>query len=103
MIFTKEQIENIKHKHANEKLYCVVSGLEDGQTVTKSCIVRKPNRQDLSFISVIRDPIKRKEALLNQIWVVGDEDFKTDDELFLGLSAKLSELISVKEVEIKNL
>lgn len=103
MIFTKEQIENIKHKHANEKLFFVVSGLEDGQTEIKSCIVRKPNRQDLSFISVIRDPIKRKEALLNQIWVVGDEDFKTDDELFLGLSAKLSELISVKEVEIKNL
>lgn len=103
MIFTKEQIEDIKHKHANEKLFFVVSGLEDGQTVTKSCIVRKPNRQDLSFISVIRDPIKRKEALLNQIWVAGDEDFKTDDELFLGLSAKLTELISVKEVEIKNL
>lgn len=103
MIFTKEQIEDIKHKHANEKLFFVVSGLEDGQTVIKSCIVRKPNRQDLSFISVIRDPIKRKEALLNQIWVAGDEDFKTDDELFLGLSAKLSELISVKEVEIKNL
>lgn len=103
MIFTKEQIEDIKHKHGNEKLFFVVSGLEDGQTVTKSCIVRKPNRQDLSFISVIRDPIKRKEALLNQIWVAGDEDFKTDDELFLGLSAKLSELISVKEVEIKNL
>lgn len=103
MIYTKEQIEDIKHKHANEKLFCVVSGLEDGQTVTKSCIVRKPNRQDLSFISVIRDPIKRKEALLNQIWVAGDEDFKTDDELFLGLSAKLSELINVKEVEIKNL
>lgn len=103
MIFTKEQIEKLKHKHANVKLFCVVSGMEDGQTVTKSCIVRKPNRQDLSFISVIRDPIKRKEALLNQIWVAGDEDFKTDDELFLGLSAKLSELISVKEVEIKNL
>lgn len=103
MIFTKEQIENIKHKHANEKLFCIVSGLEDGKTETKSCIVRKPNRQDLSFISVIRDPIKRKEALLNQIWVAGDEDFKTDDELFLGLSAKLSELISVKEVDIKNL
>lgn len=103
MIYTKEQIEDIKHKHVNEKLFFVVSGLEDGQTETKSCIVRKPNRQDLSFISVIRDPIKRKEALLNQIWVAGDEDFKTDDELFLGLSAKLSELISVKEVEIKNL
>lgn len=103
MIFTKEQIEDIKHKYANEKLFFVVSGLEDGQTATKSCIVRKPNRQDLSFISVIRDPIKRKEALLNQIWVAGDEDFKTDDELFLGLSSKLSELISVKEVEIKNL
>lgn len=103
MIFTKEQIETLKAKHANEKLFCVVSGLEDGQIETRSCIVRKPNRQDLSFISVIKDPIKRKEALLNQIWLAGDEDFKTDDELFLGLSAKLSELISVKEVEIKNL
>ena len=103
MIFTKEQIEEIKQKNANQKLFCVVSGLEDGQAETKSCILRKPNRQDLSFISVIRDPIKRKEALLNQIWVAGDEDFKTDDELFLGLSAKLSDLISLKEVEIKNL
>lgn len=102
MIFTKEQIEAIKQKNANQKLYCVVAGAEDGLEASKSCILRQPNRQDLSFISVIRDPIKRKEALLNQVWICGDEEFKTDDPLFLGLSSKLQDLISVKEVEIKN-
>jgi hypothetical protein len=69
----------------------------------KKCIVRKPTRQDLSYISVVRDPIKRKEVLLNQIWLDGDEEIKRDDELFLSLSLKLNELLSLKEVELKNL
>ncbi len=103
MEITKEEIAAIKKKYANQHLYFIVAGEEDGMESTKSCILRKPSRQDLSYISVIRDPIKRKEALLNQIWVTGDEEFKTDDELFLGLASKLSELVSVKEVEIKNL
>ncbi len=103
MEFTKEKIKELKEKYPNQKLHLVVSGVEDGRAELKSCILRTPTRQDLSYISVIRDPIKQKETLLHQIWVCGDEDFKTDDTLFLGLCTKLSGLISVKEVELKNL
>ncbi|MFV0506737.1 MAG: hypothetical protein ACK5L5_08525 [Bacteroidales bacterium] len=33
----------------------------------------------------------------------GDEELKTDDAYFLGLSAKVGELVEVKEGELKEL
>lgn len=71
-----------------------------------SCIVRKPNRKDLSYISAMlssSDPIKATETMLNQLWVAGDEVIKQDDELFLAASSKLGEVVNIKEAEIKKL
>ena len=71
-----------------------------------SCIVRKPNRKDLSYISAMlssSDPIKATETMLNQLWVAGDEIIKQDDELFLAASSKLGYVIKIKKAEIKKL
>lgn len=35
--------------------------------------------------------------------LAGDEEIKTDDALFLGVSTKLGELVEVKEAELKKL
>lgn len=69
----------------------------------KSCIVRKPNRKDLSYISALNNPLQMTETLMNQLWVEGDEEIRQDDDLFLAAAAKLGQVIQVKEAEIKKL
>lgn len=58
MNLTKEQIAELKKKHG-EIFEISVEG--------KSCIVRRPNRKDLSYVSVVKDPIKMSETLLKQL------------------------------------
>lgn len=94
MTFTDEEIKGWKEKHG--ELYQVsVEGY--------SCILHKPTRKDLSYISSVKDPIKMSELLLEQTWVAGDEEIKTNDELFMAVVSKMDEVIKVKEAEIKKL
>lgn len=67
--------------------------------------LRKPTRKALSAAAVIgkTDPMKYNEILLNNCWLEGDEAIKTDDSLFLGVSAQLAELIEIKEATLKKL
>lgn len=69
----------------------------------KSCILHKPSRKDLSYVSSIKDPIRMSEVMLYQLWVEGDEEIKTDDELFMAVVAKMDEVIKIKEAEVKKL
>ena len=43
------------------------------------------------------------EVLVNQLWVAGDEEMRTDDSLFMALCNKLEEVLKVKDAEIKKL
>jgi hypothetical protein len=94
MKFTKEQIQEWKKKHG-DLFEITVDG--------KSCILHRPTRRDLSYASVIKDPIKMSETMLGQLWVAGDEELKTNDELFMAVVAKMDEVLKVKEAEIKKL
>lgn len=69
------------------------------------CYLRKPNRKELSYASTAgrNDPLKFNEVILNQCWLDGDEEIKTDDALFLGVSGQIAQLVEVKEAEIKKL
>lgn len=93
---TKEQIEGWKQKHGD--VFCVTVG-------EKTAYLKKPDRKTLSAAAVLgkSDPIKYNEVMLNNCWLGGDEEIKADDALFLGVSSKLSELIEIKEAEIKKL
>lgn len=94
MNVTKEQIAELKKKHG--EIYEIsVEG--------KSCIVRRPNRKDLSYVSVVKDPIKMSETLLKQLWVDGDKEILENDDLFLAVISKMEEVIKVKESQIKKL
>ena len=46
---------------------------------------------------------KHGKFLLNNCWLEGDEIIKTDDALFLGVSAQLAEIIEIKEATLKKL
>lgn len=94
MKYTKEQIEEWKRKHG-DLFEITVEG--------KSCILHRPTRRDLSYVSVVKDPVKMSEAMLNQLWVAGDEEIKTQDDLFLAAIQKMQEVLEVKEAEIKKL
>lgn len=94
MVFTEDKIKEYKSKHGD--IYLVT--VED-----KNCILRKPSRQDLSYVSAIKDPIQMSEMMLNTLWVDGDEDIKTDDELFMAVVSKMDVILKVKEAEVKKL
>lgn len=94
MKVTKEQIKEWKAKYG-DIFEVTVEG--------KTCILRKPNRKDLSYASVVKDPIKMSETLLNRLWLGGDEEIKTDDELFMATVNVMEDVLKVKEAEIKKL
>jgi len=94
MKYTTEDINKWKSTHGD---------LFEISVEGKSCVLHKPTRQDLSYASVIKDPIKMSEVMLKQLWVAGDEEIKTDDELFMAVVAKMDEVLKVKEAEIKKL
>lgn len=94
MEYTKEQVAEWKKKHGE----IFELSVED-----KSCILRRPNRKDLSYVSVVKDPIKMSETLLKQLWVAGDSEIQEKDDLFLAVIPKMEEVIKVKESEIKKL
>jgi hypothetical protein len=93
---SREQIEEWKAKHG--KVFGIIV---DGHIA----YLKKPDRKTLSYATSVaaKDPIKFNEIILNNCWLGGSEAIKTEDDLFLGVSGKLSELIEVKEAELVNL
>ena len=91
-----EEIDAWKKKHGK-----VVAIIVDGHI----CYLRKPDRRILGYASSVgaKDPIKFNELILANCWLGGSEAIKTDDDLFLGASGKLAELIEFKEAELVNL
>lgn len=96
MNFTKEQIKLWKQQHG--ELFQFSAG-------EKSCILKKPTRKALSYAAVAgaADPLKYNEVLLNDCWVAGDEEIKTDNGLFLSISARIPELVEMVEFELVKL
>ena len=94
MRFKKEQIEAWKAKHGD--LYQIsVEG--------KSCLLRRPTRKDISYASVVRDPMQLSETMLKQLWLDGDKEILEQDDLFLAVVAKMEEVMKIKEAEIKKI
>ena len=95
-MITKEQIEEWKKQYND--IY--VLNIED-----KKAYLRTPDRQTLSCASTLstKDPLKFNEVVLNNCWLGGDEEIKTDDALFLAASSKLPDLIQIKEATLEKL
>lgn len=93
---TPEEIEELKKKHGE------IFKLE---VEDKCCILKVPGRKVLSYASVsaTKDPMKFNEVILNDCFVAGDEEIKTNDAYFLGASSKIAEIIQVKEARLEKL
>lgn len=93
---TPEQIEAWKKKHG--EIFAVKC---NGHVA----YLKKPSRKAISYASMAgkTDPMKFNEAILNDCFIGGSEAIKTDDSLFLGVSAKIADLIEIKEAELEKL
>lgn len=93
---SKEQIAEWKAKHGD--IFRITVG-------DKVCYLKKPSRKALGYAAMAGkdNPLRYNEAILNDCWLDGDEDIKTNDDLFLSISPKLAELIELKEAELEKL
>ncbi|OQY03188.1 MAG: hypothetical protein B6I20_05570 [Bacteroidetes bacterium 4572_117] len=97
MKITKAQIEAWKKKHGDVFMFTN----EDDAV----CYLKLADRKTLAYAQAAagNDPIKFNEIILEDCWLGGDERFKTDDAWFLGVSAKLDELIKVSTGKLEKL
>ncbi len=66
----------------------------------KECFLRKPDIDDIDYAqSVSKSNMGFKKALVNSIWLEGDEALRAETKYALGLFGLVSELI---EVEVGN-
>ncbi len=71
----------------------------------KICYLHRPGRDVIAAASVVGkdDPFKFAEIVLSNCWLGGDEELRSDDRYFMGLSQKISDIIEIKVGEIKKL
>lgn len=71
----------------------------------KVCYLHRPSRNAIAAASVVgkEDPFKFAEIVLTNCWIDGDEELRTDDKYFMGLSQKISVLMEFKVGELKKL
>ena len=95
-MITKEQIQEWKKQHKDIFVISVAD---------KKVYLRTPDRKTLSYASTLatKDPLKFNEVILDNCWLGGDEEIKTNDELFLAVSSKLPDLIQIKEATLEKL
>lgn len=93
---TQEQIQEWKAKYGQVFKITV----ED-----KQCYLRIPTRKDLSYASAAgKDNIFAfNESILNNCWLAGDEEIRTNDEYFLGASEALGGIIKAKKSKLVKL
>jgi hypothetical protein len=93
---TQEQIAEWKQKHGDIFL------LKVGE---KSCYLKSPSRKAMSYATVAgkTDPIKKFEVILNDAWLGGDEEIKTNDKLFLSSISYLDNLLDLEEANLEKL
>lgn len=98
---TKEQIAEWKAKFGTVNKITV----KDAISGDKVCYLRNPSRKALGYASQAGkdNPMKFNEVILNECWLAGDEEIRTNDTLFLSVSGKIAELIEVKEAELEKL
>jgi hypothetical protein len=90
---TADQIAEWKKQHGQ------VSGIiVDGHI----CYLKPVSRKTLSYASstASKDPLKFNEIILDNCWLGGSEEIKTNDTLFISVSVRLAELIEMKEAEL---
>ena len=93
---TQDQIDNWKIAHGD--VYHIV--VED-----KECYLKAPDRKTLSYASTVgtTDAMRFNDIILKECWLAGDEEIKTIDAYFLGVSTQLDKVCEFKKAELVKL
>lgn len=93
---TEKQIQDWKKKY--QEVFELT--VED-----KRCYLAKPNRQALSYAMTLAgtNPIGMAEQMLEDSWIDGDTEIKTEDTYFFGAMAQLGKFVEARNSELKNL
>ena len=99
---TQAQVDEWKQKHGI--VHVITVGDEDDGGA-KTCYLRKPTRKDLGHASTIgkKDPMKFNLSLLENCWLGGDTEIKTDDDYFMGAVQVIEEIITFKTASLKKI
>lgn len=94
---TQEQVDSWKKQHG--EIFLIA--FEDG----KEAYLKKPDRKVLSFAmtKMQTNPLGFAETILNQCFIGGDDEVKTNDNYFFGAASQLEGLMEVKTAELKKL
>lgn len=92
----EQKIENWKKKYGG--VFIIVSD-------DKQAYLHKPSRPTLkaAFSLAAEDPLGMAEVIIENCWLEGDEEFKTDDDYLVGAMKQLQAMIGGKETELKKL
>lgn len=93
---TEEQIAMWKRLHKD--IFEVVAD-------DKVCYLKRPDRNTLKAADAIgsEDPMRYDEVVLENCWLFGDEEIKTNDNYFLQVTPTLADLIDYGRASIKKL
>ena len=97
MDFTKEQIDAYKQQYGTIFRYRSTDG--------KSCLLKSPDLQTLDACRIISggSSIKFDIALVENCFIAGDEEFKTNDKYRMGLFEWLGTIIQKVDGELEEL
>lgn len=98
---TQQQVDAWKKEFGRVRAYTVKRTKNEAFT----CYLKTPDRKCMGAALQAQksDPIKAKEIILTNCWLGGNDQIKTDDDLFISVAAQLDDLIEIKEVEVKEL
>lgn len=71
----------------------------------KKAYIHRPDRVTLkaAFTLATSDPLGFAEVILENCWIEGDEEIKTNDAYFLGVVGQIQTIVETKEAELKKL
>lgn len=94
---TTQEIQNWKKQYGDIFLI----SFEDGKKV----YLKKPDRKTLSYAMtrMQNNPLGFAETILNNCFIGGDQEVKTEDSYFLGAASQLEAMVETKQAELKKL
>lgn len=94
MEVTAEQITEWRAKYGKVFKY---------QSEGKTAYLCMPTIKDLAYAGSSGNAVQMTQTMINQIWLGGDDELRTDLALYLGLAEKVSTLIEAKQGELGEL
>lgn len=90
-------------KERGSSVYMISVPLDDEDDQHAVCYLRKPDRMVLKRVAPLLSQGKEIEAaeiILNMCWIEGDEEIKTNDDLFFPVQMQLAHMIEWRQASL---